>query len=257
MKQLVRSVREKVSRTEARHVKLASYGAQPSPVQEASRIAPERRGFLKWALALALLPRIFVPASAQEPGRLRLVAFGDSLTAGYGLPQAAAFPNVLTAELQKKGLDVVVENAGVSGDTASTGLARLDWSIGEGVDGVILELGANDALRGIDPDVTRKALDDIIVRLKQRDIPVMLAGMLAPPNLGPDYARRFDPIFPELAAKHGLVLYPFFLDGVAGQRQLNLPDGIHPTDEGIRVIVSRILPVVETFIARIKAAPAP
>lgn len=196
-------------------------------------------------------------AHAQEKGQLRLVAFGDSLTAGYGLPRAAAFPTVLTAELQKKGYDVVVENAGVSGDTSSAGLARLDWSVGEGVDGVIVELGANDALRGIDPAVTRKALEEIIVRLKERDIPVMLAGMLTPPNLGPDYARRFDSIFPDLAAKHGLVLYPFFLDGVAARRELNLPDGIHPTAEGIRMIVSRILPAVETFIARITSTPAP
>lgn len=196
-------------------------------------------------------------AYAQTQKPLRLVAFGDSLTAGYGLPGGVAFPDVLTAELQKKGYDVVVQNAGVSGDTSSAGLARLGWSVGDGVDGVILELGANDALRGIDPAVTRNALDEIIVRLKERNIPVMLAGMRAPPNLGPDYAQRFDPIFPDLAAKHGLVLYPFFLDGVAAQRELNLPDGIHPTAEGIRVIVSRILPAVETFLSRITAKPAP
>ncbi len=207
-------------------------------------------------LAMALTSAGSGIAEAQTRKPLRIVAFGDSLTAGYGLPQGAAFPDILTSELQKKGYDIVVENAGVSGDTSSAGLARLDWSIGDGIDGVILELGANDALRGIDPAVTRKALEDIIVRLKERNIPVMLAGMLAPPNLGADYARRFDPIFPDLAAKHGLVLYPFFLDGVAARRELNLPDGIHPTAEGVRVIVSRILPAVETFLARIKASPA-
>lgn len=217
---------------------------------------PARRGLLAGVLALAVFGATSASADTETQQPLRLVAFGDSLTAGYGLPRGVAFPDILTAELKKKGHDVIVENAGVSGDTASAGLARLDWSIGDGVDGVILELGANDALRGIDPAVTRKALEDIIVRLKERDIPVLLAGMRAPPNLGPDYAKRFDPIFPELAAKHGLVLYPFFLDGVAAQRELNLPDGIHPTEEGIRVIVSRMLPAVETFLARLTPAPA-
>ncbi len=183
---------------------------------------------------------------------LRIVAFGDSLTAGYGLPQSAAFPVQLQKALEAKGRRIVIENAGVSGDTAQAGLDRLDWSIGEGVDGVILELGANDALRGLDPGQTRTALESIIVKLRQRGIPVMLAGMRAPPNMGPDYVGRFDAIFGDLAARHGLILYPFFLDGVAGQRALNLPDGVHPTAEGIRIIVGRILPTVEKFLDSIR-----
>ncbi|MCU0883821.1 MAG: arylesterase [Beijerinckiaceae bacterium] len=203
---------------------------------------------LAWLLALSLA----VPLSAAAPAAdrpLRIVAFGDSLTAGYGLPASAAFPARLQAALEAAGRKIVIENAGVSGDTAQSGLDRLDWSIGDGVDGVIVELGANDALRGLDPAQTRSALDQIITRLKARKIPVMLAGMRAPPNMGADFQQRFDSIFPDLAREHGLILYPFFLDGVAGRRELNQNDGIHPTADGIRVIVDRILPSVERFIA--------
>jgi len=187
------------------------------------------------------------PAEAQQRP-LRVIAFGDSLTAGYGLPASAAFPAQLQAALRSKGRNIVIENAGVSGDTAEAGLARLDWSVGDGVDAVILELGANDALRGLDPAQTKAALDGIISRLRQRNIPVLLTGMLAPPNMGPGYRDQFDRIFPDLAARHGLALYPFFLDGVAGRRDLNLNDGIHPTAAGIKVIVDRILPTVEAFL---------
>jgi acyl-CoA thioesterase-1 len=147
------------------------------------------------------------------------------------------------------GRKIVIENAGVSGDTTQAGLDRLDWSIGDGIDGVIVALGANDALRGLDPAQTRSALVQIIVRLKARKIPVMLAGMRAPPNMGADFQQRFDSIFPDLAREHGLILYPFFLDGVAGRRELNQNDGIHPTADGIKLIVERILPSVERFIA--------
>jgi acyl-CoA thioesterase I len=155
---------------------------------------------------------------------------------------------VLQAALRARGHAVEIANAGVSGDTASGGLARVDWSVPDGTDGVILELGANDMLRGTDPDVTRRALDTIVAKLKDRKIPVMLAGMLAARNLGPDYTRRFDAIYPELAEKHRLVLYPFFLDGVAGETKLALPDGMHPTAEGVKIIVERILPSVERFL---------
>jgi len=148
---------------------------------------------------------------------------------------------------------VTIENAGVSGDTATGGLARLDWSVPEGTDAVILELGANDALRGLDPKVTRSALETLIQRLKARHIAVLLAGMVAPRNLGADFARAFDPIYPELAAKYDLVLYPFFLDGVATDPALNQGDGLHPTAAGVDVIVARILPKVEELIARLKA----
>jgi len=195
------------------------------------------------------------PADAQSRGArpIKLVALGDSLTAGYGLPAEAAFPAVLERALKQRGHAVEVVNAGVSGDTASGGLERLDWSVPEGTDGVIVELGANDMLRGVDPDLTRRALDAIVTRLKARGIAVMLGGMRAAPNLGPDYARRFDAIFRDLAQKHDLVLYPFFLQDVAGERSLNLPDGLHPTAQGVERIVAGILPSVEAFLGRIRA----
>lgn len=199
-------------------------------------------------LSAGLLVSAFQPLQAADRP-LRIIAFGDSLTAGYGLPASAAFPAQLQKALETTGRKIVIENAGVSGDTTQAGLDRLDWSIGDGVDGVIVELGANDALRGLDPAQTRSALDQIIVRLKARKIPVMLAGMRAPPNMGVDFQQRFDSIFPDLAREHGLILYPFFLDGVAGRRELNQNDGIHPTADGIRLIVERILPSVERFIA--------
>jgi acyl-CoA thioesterase-1 len=181
---------------------------------------------------------------------LHLVVLGDSLSAGLGLPADAAFPARLERALRQKGLAVEVANAGVSGDTASDGLARLDWSVPEGTDAVILELGANDALRGLDPALTRKALAAILDRLRQRHIPVLLCGMLAPRNLGEDYDRRFDAIYSDLAAQHGVLLYPFFLDGVATDPKLNQRDGMHPTAAGVNVIVERILPKVQELIAR-------
>lgn len=193
-----------------------------------------------WAAALPA-------AIAAEP--LRIVAFGDSLTAGPGLPERETFPVKLQAALRAKGHDVEVMNAGVSGDTASGGLARLDWSVPDGTGAVILELGANDALRGGDPAATRKALDGMIRRLKSRGIPVLLAGMQAPRNMGADYIAAFDRIYPELAKEHDVLFYPFFLEGVAAQSQLNQRDGIHPTAEGVAVIVRGILPYVEKLIA--------
>jgi acyl-CoA thioesterase-1 len=187
-------------------------------------------------------------------GPVKMVVLGDSLSAGYGLPAGAAFPERLAVALKAKGIDVAMINAGVSGDTASGGLGRLDWSIPEGTEAVILELGANDALRGLDPALTRKALDTALTKLKERKIAVLLAGMYAPRNMGPDYAKGFDAIFPELAATHGAILYPFFLEGVAGDAKLNQPDGMHPTAAGIDVIVKNILPKAEELIARAKAA---
>ncbi len=151
----------------------------------------------------------------------------------------------------RKGHAVEILNAGVSGDTASGGLERLDWSVPDGTDGVIVELGANDMLRGIDPALVRQAIETIVSRLKARGIPVMLAGMYAGRNLGPDYVQKFDSLYPEIAKKHDLVLYPFFLDGIAGEQRFNLPDGIHPTAKGVDVIVERILPTVEKFLARL------
>ncbi len=192
-------------------------------------------------------------ANADAQGPLKLAVLGDSLTAGYGLPAAAAFPTKLQKALREKGIKVDILNAGVSGDTTSAGRDRLDWSIPEGTDAVIVELGANDALRGLDPKVARAALEDIIKRLKERKIAVMLAGMYAPRNFGPEYAAKFDPIYPDLAKAYDVPLYPFFLDGIAGEAKLNLPDGIHPTAEGVDIIVGRILPAVEAFLARVSA----
>ncbi len=191
------------------------------------------------------------PARAQSRP-LSIVAFGDSLSAGYGLSADAAFPAVLERALRARGHNVEIVNAGVSGDTATAGLDRLDWSVPDGTDGVIVELGANDMLRGTDPAVARRAIEAIVERLKARGVPVMLAGMYASPNLGVEYGRAFNRIFPDIAKKHDLVLYPFFLDGVVGETSLNLPDGLHPTAKGVEVIVSRILPSVETFLARLQ-----
>ena len=193
-----------------------------------------------------------VLAWAAEP--LKIVALGDSLTAGYGLQAQAAFSTRLQAALRAKGEAVTITNAGVSGDTASDGLDRLDWSVPKGTDAVILELGANDALRGIDPNVTKAALDKILARLAARHIPVLLTGMQAPRNMGADYVRAFDAIYPALAATHTVVFYPFFLDGVATDPKLNQADGMHPNPAGVAVIVKRIMPSVEDLITRARRA---
>ena len=208
-------------------------------------------GLMALFAALGLTASPGRTASGERP--VSLVAFGDSLTAGYRLPGTAAFPAVLERVLRHKGRAVTVANAGVSGDTSTGGLDRLDWSVPDGTDGVILELGANDMLRGTDPAVTRKALDTIIARLKARNIPVMLAGMKASSNLGPDYVARFDAIYPDLARTHGLILYPFFLDGIAGDKAYNLDDRLHPNVKGVETIVAGILPSVETFLDRLQA----
>ncbi len=202
------------------------------------------------ALALAVAMRPLAAAAADRP--VRIVALGDSLTAGLGLPADQAFPAKLEQALRAKGLAVEVTNAGVSGDTASSGLARLDWSIPEGTDAVIVELGANDMLRGIDPKITRHALEGIVRRLGDRRVAVLLAGMRAAPNLGPDYGRDFEAIYSELAARNDLLLYPFFLDGVAGEVELNQRDGLHPTAAGVDAIVARILPKVEELVSRVR-----
>jgi acyl-CoA thioesterase I len=204
-------------------------------------------------VCLGLLMLAQRPGAGAAEAPVKVVALGDSLTAGFGLTADAAFPTRLQAALKAKGIAVEIANAGVSGDTASGGLARLDWSVPEGTEAVILELGANDALRGIAPSVTRAALDAILGRLAERRIPVLLAGMRAPRNMGADYTRAFDAIFPDLAAAHDAVFYPFFLDGVAAESRLNLADGLHPTAAGIDIIVARILPKAEELIARARA----
>ena len=207
-------------------------------------------------LALALITQAAAAAeggAAAAGAPLKVVVLGDSLTAGFGLPAEAAFPVRLQAALQAKGIAVDIENAGVSGDTSSGGLGRLDWSVPDGTAAVIVELGANDALRGIAPDVTRKALGEIITRLQARGIAVLLCGMMAPPNYGADYAARFNAIFPDLAKQYDVPLYPFFLDGVAADAVLNQGDGMHPNAAGVDRIVERILPTVEAFLRSVQA----
>jgi acyl-CoA thioesterase-1 len=210
-----------------------------------------RRFALAAILFGGVLPGVSPAAGAEGP--VRIVALGDSLTAGYGLPDAAAFPVKLEKALTAKGLAVEIGNAGVSGDTMSGGLARLDWSVPEGTQAVILELGANDMLRGLDPQVTRKALQDILSRLQARHIEVLLCGMVAAPNLGADYERAFNGIFPDLAASGHLLFYPFFLAGVLGDPQLVQRDGLHPTAAGVDAIVAGILPEVEELVARVRS----
>jgi acyl-CoA thioesterase-1 len=178
---------------------------------------------------------------------------GDSLTAGLGLPADAAFPVKLEKALKARGLSVEIINAGVSGDTASGGLARLNWSVPDGTDAVLIELGANDMLLGLDPKVTRKALTEIVRRLSARHITILLAGMRSAPNLGAAYGREFEAIYSDLAAANDLLLYPFFLDGVAADPKLNQRDGIHPTAAGVDAIVARILPKVEELVARVQS----
>ena len=189
--------------------------------------------------------------AAAEP--LRIVAFGDSLTSGYGLPADQSFPAQLERALKARGHNVEIANAGVSGDTTAAGLARFDWAIPPNADAVILELGANDALRGIAPKTARANLDAILQRLKSRGIPVLIAGFRAPANWGRAYAASFDKLFGDLARKYGHDLYPFFLEGVAMQRGLNQPDGLHPNAAGVARIVEQIAPSVERLIARARS----
>jgi acyl-CoA thioesterase-1 len=194
----------------------------------------------------------FAQTPAGGPTKpIKMVVLGDSLSAGLGLSAPAAFPARLQKALKTNGIAVDMINAGVSGDTSSGGRDRLDWSVPEGTEAVILELGANDALRGTNPSVTRGALTDILTRLKARGVAVLLCGMVAPPNYGSDYSARFNAIYPELAKSFGVPLYPFFLEGVATDARLNQADGLHPTAEGVDVIVKNILPTVQAFLGTI------
>lgn len=195
-----------------------------------------------------------IPAFAGPPAPVKIVALGDSLTAGLGLPISQGFVPRLQAALAANGYAAEIANAGVSGNTAADGLARLDWSVPSGTEAVILELGANDMLRVLNPQVTREALAAILRRLAERHVRVLLCGMRAAPNLGSDYAKSFESIYPQLAADYGVPLYPFFLDGVAADRTLIQPDGLHPNAAGVNIIVARILPKVEELIAEVRTS---
>ncbi len=195
-----------------------------------------------WIILAALF--LSPAASAQ----ISILAFGDSLTAGYELPPSDSFPAQLQTALRKKGMNVMVHNAGVSGDTTTGGRARLNWVLKgqkKKPDLIILELGANDSLRGIDPKITRANLDAMLASLKKSGHKVLIAGMLAPPNLGPEYSKSYNSIFPDMAKKYNMPLYPFFMDGVVLQPKLKLNDGMHPNKQGVGVIVQRILPSIE------------
>lgn len=198
---------------------------------------------------------VALPAHGAAP--VRILALGDSLTAGYGLPPGQGFVPRLEAALKARGRNVQVLDAGVSGDTSAGGLARLDWALADAPQAAIIELGANDGLRGLEPRRTRANLAAILDRLAARNIPVLLTGMLAPPNLGADYGREFAAVFSTLARERpGVVLYPFFLEGVVADPALNQPDGIHPNAKGVAEIVRRILPAVETVLDRLPGHPA-
>jgi acyl-CoA thioesterase I len=226
-----------------------SYGGRRALVQFA--------GFLAAFFSVTLtVVTAAPPAPPAETTPIKIVALGDSLTAGFGLTEKDGFVPRLQAALSADGIAVEVANAGVSGDTAADGLARLDWSVSAGTDAVIVELGANDMLRGLKPQVTRAALDAILNRLTARHIAVLLCGMRAAPNLGEAYGQDFARIYPELAAKYSAPLYPFFLDGVAADLKLTQPDGMHPNAAGVGVIVERILPKVKQLIARARSQRA-
>ena len=209
------------------------------------------------AILVCIAALSMTPARAQQDNGIAILAFGDSLTAGYGLEQGQAFPDRLEAALRAKGLAVRLVNAGVSGDTTGGGRQRLEWVLGPEIDAVILELGANDALRGLAPRQARENLAAMLETLQERNLPVLLAGMRAPPNLGRAYVAAFDAIYPELAQEYGVPLYPFFLEGVALRPHLNLPDGLHPNAAGVERIVANILPDVERLVAAAQAGQRP
>lgn len=210
------------------------------------------RGLVQTVVLAAAVGGWLAAATVAAETPVKIVVLGDSLSAGFNLPASAAFPARLEQALRAKGHAVEIANAGVSGDTASGGLARLDWSVPDGTDAVIVELGANDMLRGLDPHVTQRALDEIVRRLTERRITVLIAGMRASPNLGVDYANGFETIYPEIATKYDTLLYPFFLAGVAAEARLNQRDGLHPTAAGVDVIVAGMLPKVEELLARVR-----
>jgi len=201
----------------------------------------------RYCIALLFLIFVIQPVSAATT----ILALGDSLTAGYGLDAGHAMPDVLQAALHAKGLDIKIINAGVSGDTAAQGAARLDWSLTPDVKAMIVELGANDALRGLPPEGVDTAMRQIMNEAKAKNLPVLILGMKAPPNLGADYQTKFDAIFPKLAVDYGALFYPFYLDGVAADPALNQADGMHPNDKGVAIIVPKLVPMVEKLVTKL------
>lgn len=195
--------------------------------------------------------------TSEEVSSIRILALGDSLTAGYGLDDLSlAFPARLEDELNAAGMDVDVLDAGLSGDTTAGGRSRLDWSLAENPDAVIVGLGGNDGLRALDPEVTYDNLNAILARLESEGLPVLLAGMMAPPNLGRDYGEQFFGVYKRLANEYDIVFYPFLLDGVAGEADLNQADRIHPNPEGVNVMVGKILPFAQQLVKRVEEARA-
>lgn len=231
--------------------------ARQRVIKKSKEVQKMKRGALATAVVAAgmLLAASGPPAGQAAAAAPVIVAFGDSLTAGLGLPEKDSFPAQLERALKARGQEVKVINAGVSGDTASAGLARLDWAMPDDASAVIIELGANDALQGLDPAATKATLEKIITELKARGLPILLAGMEAPPNLGKEYVEQFRALYADLAQRYDLILYPFFLDGVALDDQYTLGDGMHPNAEGVARIVDGILPKVEELLAKAKPRP--
>ena len=226
-------------------------------IKKSKEVQKMKRGAVATAVvaAVMLLAASGLPTIQAAAATPVIVAFGDSLTAGLGLPEKDSFPAQLERALKARGQEVKVINAGVSGDTASAGLARLDWAMPDDASAVIIELGANDALQGLDPAATKATLEKIITELKARGLPILLAGMEAPPNLGKEYVEQFRALYADLAQRYDLILYPFFLDGVALDDKYTLGDGMHPNAEGVARIVDGILPKVEELLAKKKPRP--
>jgi acyl-CoA thioesterase-1 len=231
--------------------------ARQRVIKKSKEVQKMKRGALATAVVAAgiLLAASGLPASQAAAATPVIVAFGDSLTAGLGLPEKDSFPAQLERALKARGQQVKVVNAGVSGDTAAAGLARLDWAMPDDASAVIVELGANDALQGLDPAATKATIEKIITELKARGLPILLAGMEAPRNLGKDYVDQFRALYEDLATRYDLILYPFFLDGVALDDNYTLGDGLHPNAEGVARIVDGILPKVEELLAKAKPRP--
>jgi acyl-CoA thioesterase-1 len=227
--------------------------ARGSAIEKGKEVEKMKRAAALIAILAASLVLAPVHRIDAEPRAPVIVAFGDSLTAGLGLPQVQAFPSQLEAALKARGTEVTVVNAGVSGDTAVAALKRLDWALPEDASAVIIELGGNDALQGIPPEGTKAALATIIEKVQARGLPILLAGQEAPRNMGKDYVDAFRALYVDLAERHGVIFYPFFLDGVALNDGLMQADGIHPNAKGVAVIVENMLPKVEDLLAKVEA----